>query len=127
VVEAVVDQVGREGARRLFLRALRAPPKGKPVDSKEDALLLAAYDRVIARGVSAQEAALEAAEERWEERVIADEKGTADLDVQAIASQIRRLVRGRAAREAAWAKWREENPPTLLGELLARRRSETDI
>ncbi len=113
--EAVIRQIGRTEARRIFLRALRAPRKGKQPDAKENELLLAAYDRAIARGVPERHAA----------RVAAAEMVTGEEDVESLATQIRRLVKERARRQAE-EKARSERPPTtLLGKAL--RKSEADF
>jgi hypothetical protein len=112
--EAVIRQVGRREARRLFLHVLRLW-KGKQPDAKENGLLLAAYDRAIARGVPKRGAA----------RVAAAEMVTGKEDVESIANQIRRLARERARRQAEEKASRERQPTTLLGQCL--REGKTDI
>jgi hypothetical protein len=99
--EAVIRQVGRLEARRLFRAALRAPKEGKRPNMKENALRLAAYDRARSRGASRERAALTAA----------DEMATRpDDDPQSIAKHIRKLVRDREAYEARLKKF----PPSVL-------------
>jgi hypothetical protein len=87
--EAVIRQVGRREARRLFLGALATPPKGKQPNAEENALLLAAYDRIVTRGVPIRRAA----------RVAAGEMVMRNKE-EGLATHIRRLVRQRALREA---------------------------
>jgi hypothetical protein len=99
-VTAVIFHVGRAEARRLFLAALRPPPKGRKQDSEENSRLLAAYDRAIACGVRERNAALEAAKEMV----------TSKEDLESIAKQIRRVVKERSSREMI--------PSTLIGRAL---------
>jgi hypothetical protein len=107
--EAVMRQVGRKEAKRLFAVALGAPRKGKQSDAKWNEALLAAYDRAIARGVPTTRVARAAAEE------MATGK---DDDVESCARHIRQLVKERAyraAREAALYK--KLGPSFLVSEL----------
>lgn len=108
VVEAVIRQVGREEARSLFLRKLRAPSIGKQPDAEENAQLLATYDRVVAEGVSVRNAARVAAE-----KMVTRKKGE-DEDVESIATRIRRLVRERAREAVEESALRESNVSSVL-------------
>jgi hypothetical protein len=104
---AVTRQVGRKGARALFLKALRPPPPGRKPDEQANARLLEAYDRQIALGVPPRRAALPAAKE------------INIGDVDATAKHIRTLVmeRAEAARRAeAKAAWRKRLSPSLFDE-----------
>jgi hypothetical protein len=103
--DAVMRQVGRKGARALFLKALRPPPPGRQPDEKANARLLEAHDRQITFGVPARRAARAAAKQ-------------IDIgDVDATAKHIRTLVKERAeaARRAeAEAAWRKKLYPSLI-------------
>jgi hypothetical protein len=121
-VEAVIRQVGRKAARQMFLKALRPTPPGRQPDEKENALLLATYDRQIALRVLPRHAA----------RAAADEMATRpNDDVASIAKHIRTLVKDRtevarrAEQEAAWLK--KLSPLLLFEEGEGGSESEADI
>jgi hypothetical protein len=104
-VEAVMRQVGRKEAKRLFAAALRAPRKGKQRDAKWNEALVAAYDQSIAHGVPSTRAARDAAER------MADGK---DDCPESCARHIRQLVKERAYRAAADAALHRQLLPTFL-------------
>jgi hypothetical protein len=110
-VEAVIRQVGRKGARALFLKALRTPPPGRTPKKEANERQLAAYYRQIALGLPPDRAARAAAEE------LATRPND---DAESFAHQIRTLVRKhetakqRAEQEAEWLK--KLSPPFLLDE-----------
>jgi hypothetical protein len=93
--EAVARQVGADEARLLFKLVFQKPPKGKRADNKENAALLAAYDAAVARGVSRTRAA----------SVAAGEMIVSEEDPEAIARQIRRLVKRRDKENAFDLLW----------------------
>jgi hypothetical protein len=82
---SVARQVGDREARLLFKLAFQKPPKGRRADDKENAILLAAYDAALARGVPRKRAA----------RVTADNMSVPNDDPEAIAKRIRRLAKKR--------------------------------
>jgi hypothetical protein len=83
--ETAIRHVGREEARRRFLKAMRTPSKGKRLDHKETGLLLAAHDAEIVEGVPVKRAALAAAKK------MAVKPG----EEESVATHIRRLARRR--------------------------------
>jgi hypothetical protein len=91
----VARQVGEGEARLLFKLAFQKPPKGRHADDNENAVLLAAYDTVVARGVPHKRAA----------RVAAGEMSVLKDDPEAIAKQIRRLVKSRNQENAFDLLW----------------------
>lgn len=99
--DAVMRQVGRKGARALFLKALRTPPPGRTPKKEANERQLAAYYRQITFGLSPDRAARAAAEELA--------TGPND-DAELFAHQIRMLVRKhekavqRGEQEAEWQR-----------------------
>jgi hypothetical protein len=106
-VDAVMHQVGRKQARRLFSEALNEPPKGRQSDKQENEALLAAYDQEVESGTPRRNAAS-----------VAARKMAIKDDVESVASRIRKLVKARNEQQAElWARYqevREKVRPTLL-------------
>ncbi|GEM_PF-5696088 len=92
---AVLYQVGRKKALRLFVEALKTPARGRQSNRLINDSLLAEYDRRIDAGVKSHKAVSEVAELNTLE----------DEDIESTKKQIRRLLK---AREDERAKKEQE-------------------
>jgi hypothetical protein len=119
-VEAVIRQVGREEARRMFLKVLKRPSPGSQPNKRENARRLEMYDRQIALRIQPRRAAGAAAEDLA--------TGPND-DVESIAKHIRTLVkeRAKAARRAEEEAQRlKKLSPLLIDEIERERKTDLE-
>lgn len=110
VVAAVIRQVGRKEARRLFDKALKSKRggKGKKEDREVNADLLAEHDRLVAGGCDPSHAP-----SRVAEHVAAPKE-----DPKSVEKRLRRALEKRRKAEVKSAKDRASAAKTILGKAL---------